>query len=118
MWQTIQAFRKKLTLLKFVLSQPQISAEHFPQLENVAGRLCNVKEYTLLLDSLIKKYNDKFKDFEKHNLSLQLAYQPHLVDVNQVPDRFQIELIELSEDSILKSLFKERRIRLKHGKML
>jgi len=64
-----------------------------------------VKEYTLVLDSLIEGYHDRFKDFEKRNLNLQLAYQPHLVDVNQVPDRFQIELIELSEDSILKSLF-------------
>ena len=44
-----------------------------------------------------------------HNLSLQLAYQPHLVDVNQVPDRFQMELIELSEDSILKSLFNAKK---------
>ena len=49
------------------------------------------------------------KEFEKHNLSLQLAYQPHLVNVNQVPDRFQMELIELSEESILKSLFNAKK---------
>ena len=109
MWQKIQAFRKKLTLLKSVLSQPRISAEHFPQLAKVAGRSCNVKEYTLVLDSLIEEYNDRFKDFEKHNLSLQLAYQPHLMDVNQVRDCFQMELIELSEDSILKSLFNAKK---------
>ena len=109
MWQKIQALQKKLTLLKFVLSRPQISAERFSQLENVAGRLCNVKEYTLVLDSLIEEYNDRLTEFEKHNLSLQLAYQPHLVDVNQVPDRFQMELIELSEDSILKFLFNAKK---------
>ena len=40
---------------------------------------------------------------------MQLAYQPHLVDVNLVPDRFQMELIELSEDSILKSLFNAKK---------
>ena len=88
MWQKIQAFRKKLILLKSVLSPMQISAEHFPQLAKVADRSCNVKEYTLVLDSLIEEYNDRFKDFEKHNLSLQLAYEPHQVDVNQVSDRF------------------------------
>ena len=87
----------------------QISAEHFPQLAKVAGRSCNVKEYTLVLDSLIEEYNDRIKDFEKHNLSLQLAHQSHLVDVNQVPDRFQMELIELSEDSVLKSLFNAKK---------
>ena len=74
MWQKIQAFRKKLTLLKFVLSRPQISAERFSQLAKVAGGLCNVKENTLALDSLIEEYNDRLKEFEKHNLSLQLAY--------------------------------------------
>jgi len=58
-----------------------------------------VKEYTLVLGSLIEEYHDRFEDFEKHNLNLQLAYQPHLVDVNQVLDRFQMKLIELSEDS-------------------
>ena len=40
---------------------------------------------------------------------MQLAYQPHLVDVNLVPDRFQMKLIELSEDSILKSLFNAKK---------
>ena len=74
MWQKIQAFRKKLILLKSVLSRPQISAEHFPQLAKIAGRSCNVKECTLVLDSLIEEYGDRFKEFEKHNLSLQLAY--------------------------------------------
>jgi len=63
----------------------------------------------LVPDSLIEDYNERFKDFEKHNLSLQLAYQPHQVDVNQVPDRFQMELLELSEDSILKSLFNAKK---------
>jgi len=109
MWQKIQALRKKPTLLKSVFSRPHISAKHFPQLAKVAGRSCNVKEYTLVLDSLIAESNDRFKDFEKHNLNLQLAYQPHLVDVNQVPDRFQMELIELSEDSILKSLLNTKK---------
>jgi len=110
MWQKIQAFRKKLTLLiKSVLSRSHISAEHFPQLAKVAGRSCNVKEYTLVLDSLIEEYHDRLKDFEKHNLNLQLAYQPHLVDVNQVPDRFQMELTELSDYSILKSLFNTKK---------
>ena len=93
MWQKIQGFRKKLTLLKSVLSRPHISAKHFLQLAKAAGRLCNVKEYTLVLDSLTEEYNDRFKDFEKYNLNLQLPYQPHLVDFNQVSGRFQMELI-------------------------
>ena len=68
-----------------------------------------MKEYTLVLDSLIEEYNDRFKDFVKHNLSMQLGYQPHLVDVNLVSDRFQMGLTKLSEDSILKYLFNAKK---------
>jgi len=34
------------------------------------------------------------KDFEKHNLNLQLAYQRHLVNVNKPPDHSTVELIK------------------------
>ena len=57
-----------------------------------------MEEYTSVLESLGKEYNNRFKDFEKPNLNLQLACQPYLVNVNQVADYLQMELIELSEE--------------------
>ena len=64
-----------------------------------------MEEYTSFLDSSREEYTNRLKDFEKHNLSWQLVYLTHLVNVNQVPDHLQMELIELPEDNILKSLF-------------
>ena len=57
-----------------------------------------MEEYTSVLESLSKEYNNRFKDFEKPNLNLLLAYPPYLVNVNQVADYLQMELIELSEE--------------------
>jgi len=50
------------------------------------------------------EYTERFKDL-KTSFNLQLAYRPHLVDVNQAPDHLKTEWIELSEGSILKSSF-------------
>ncbi|XP_076065292.1 EPM2A-interacting protein 1-like [Oratosquilla oratoria] len=66
------------------------------------------KEYESVLDSLIEEYNRRFNDFEKHNITLKLAFQPHLVNVSEAPEELQMELIEMSEDNNLKSLFDNR----------
>ncbi|XP_066963246.1 general transcription factor II-I repeat domain-containing protein 2B-like [Macrobrachium rosenbergii] len=68
----------------------------------------NFEEYESVLDTLIEEYNKRFNDFEKHNITLKLAFQPHLVDVSKAPEELQMELIEMSEDNILKSLFDKR----------
>ncbi|CAI9718140.1 Hypothetical predicted protein [Octopus vulgaris] len=63
------------------------------------------EEYKLVLDSLVEVYNKRFRDFENHNITLKLAFQPHLVDVAKAPEELQMELIKMSEDNILKSQF-------------
>ncbi|XP_065664542.1 general transcription factor II-I repeat domain-containing protein 2B-like [Hydra vulgaris] len=69
----------------------------------------NISRYETVLDSLIAEFNDRFKDFEEHNETLKLAFQPHLIEISTTPEYLQIELIELSEDSILKSLFDNKK---------
>ena len=61
--------------------------------------------YESVLDSLIKEYNERFIDFERHDITLKLAFQPHLVDASKAPDYLQMKLIDISEDDVLKSLF-------------
>ncbi|XP_055381656.1 general transcription factor II-I repeat domain-containing protein 2-like [Condylostylus longicornis] len=72
-------------------------------------RNCDIKECKGVLDCLIEEYNDRFKDFEQHDTTLQLVFQPHLLDVLKAPDYLQMELIELSEDQIFKSLFNDKK---------
>lgn len=98
---------------KFLLAQSKLSEKHFPQFTKVMGEneediYESFEEYESVLDSLIEEYNKRFNDFEKHSITLKLAFQPHLVDVSEASEELQMELIEMSEDNILKSLFDNR----------
>ena len=66
------------------------------------------KEFISVLDSLIENYNERFKDFEKHENCLKLTFMTHLVDIPSAPANLKMELIELSEDNILKYLFNSK----------
>ena len=109
MWQKIQEFRKKLSFFKTLLLQKEISDENFPQLVKVIDEQedsCeSFEEYTAVIDTSTGEYNERFTDFENHDITLKLAFQPHLVDVSKGPKELKMELIKLSEDNILKSLF-------------
>ena len=52
--------------------------------------------------------NERFQDFQKHKIYLQVAFQPHILDFNNAPEELQIELIELSEDEIVISQFNNK----------
>ena len=65
-------------------------------------------EFICVLDSLIQNYNEIFKDFERHENTLKLTFRPHLVDNYLAPANLQMELIELLEDNITKSLFNSK----------
>jgi len=72
------------------------------------GQIETFEEFISVLDSLIQNYNERFKDFEKHENSLKLTFMPHLVDIPSTPANLQMELIELSEDNIMKFLFNSK----------
>lgn len=110
MWQKIQAFRKKLSFFRSLLEKSNLSENYFPELTKLMNERsddtgeCDVR-YATVLDNLIEEYNRRFKDFEKHEITLKLAFQPHILDVSEAPEKFQMELIELSEDNIVKAQF-------------
>ena len=99
----------KNTLAKFELPEAK---EHFPQLTKAQKEHERTnesfEEFISLLDSLIQNYNERFKDFEKHENCLKLTFMPHLVDIPSAPANLKLELIELSEDNIMKYLFNSK----------
>ena len=46
---------------------------------------------------MIKKYNNRLKDFDKHEVTLKLACKLNILDFSQAPKGWQIQLIELSK---------------------
>ena len=104
----------KNTLAKFELSEAE---EHFPQLKKAQKEHEqpneSFEEFIFVLDSLNQNYNERFKDFEKHENCLKLTFMPHLVDIPSAPNNLKMELIELLEDSIMKYSFNSRNDPLK-----
>ncbi|XP_023226735.1 general transcription factor II-I repeat domain-containing protein 2B-like [Centruroides sculpturatus] len=113
MWQKIQAFRKKLSFFKTLLCRSEISAQHFPELAKMLNEQnCENKifdEYVGVLDCLIEEYTNRFSDFDEHTPAMKLAFEPHLIDISEAPAELQMELIDLGEDSIIKSLFNAKK---------
>ena len=106
---------KKLEFLKNILAKFELpeAEKHFPQLAkkfktNMKQPNESLQEFISVLDPLIQNYNERFKDFKKHEISLKLTFQSHIVDIPTAPANSQMELIELSEDKIIKYLFKSK----------
>lgn len=57
------------------------------------------ERYQTVLDSLIKEYDERLKDFETYEITLKLTFQ-HYILYFKTPEMFQMELVELAEDSI------------------
>ncbi|KFM74953.1 Transposon-derived Buster3 transposase-like protein, partial [Stegodyphus mimosarum] len=64
---------------------------------------------TGVLDCLIEEYTNRFSDFDEHTPAMKLAFEPHLIDISEAPAELQMELIDLGEDSIIKSLFNAKK---------
>ena len=113
MWQKILAFRKKLSFFQSLFKNSKVLGNHFPELTKIINERKEdsaepFEMYKKVLDLLIMEYNERFQDFQKHEIYLQLAFQPHILDFNNAPEEFQIELIELSEDEIVISQFNNK----------
>ncbi|XP_057658065.1 general transcription factor II-I repeat domain-containing protein 2B-like [Diorhabda carinulata] len=66
-------------------------------------------EYVGVLDCLIEEYTSRFSDFDEHTPAMKLAFEPHLIDISEAPAELQMELIDLGEDSIIKSIFNAKK---------
>ncbi|XP_057652718.1 general transcription factor II-I repeat domain-containing protein 2B-like [Diorhabda carinulata] len=63
--------------------------------------------YLGVLDCLIEEYTNRFSD--EHTPAMKLAFEPHLIDISEASAELQMELIDLGEDSIIKSLFNAKK---------
>ena len=99
----------KNTLAKFELPEAE---EHFPHLTKAQKEHERPNEsfekFISVLDSLIQNYNERFKDFEKHENCLKSTFLPHLVDIPLAPANLKMKLIKLSEDNIMKYLLNSK----------
>ncbi|KRZ00656.1 General transcription factor II-I repeat domain-containing protein 2B [Trichinella zimbabwensis] len=112
LFQKVQDFCDKCHLLKSHLQQRNFY--HFQQLK----ALIDSKEirpddiptnfFSGVIDVLLKKFSERFKDFEKISVALRLVAFPHLVAAESAPLDLQMELVELKNNEPLIKKFEEK----------
>lgn len=97
----LKAFELKLELW---ISQFQRNiTTHFPHLS--LFQISNMDKYISALQDLKTQFHLRFLDFRRDEKYLNLFARPFSVSVEEVPEEFQMELIELQCNSTLKNKF-------------
>ncbi|XP_059048227.1 general transcription factor II-I repeat domain-containing protein 2B-like [Achroia grisella] len=95
----LKAFELKLELW---ISQFQRKiTTHFPHLS--LFHISNMDKYISALQDLKTQFHSRFPDFRRDEKYLNLFARPFSVSVEEVPEEFQMELIELQCNSTLKN---------------
>ncbi|XP_047989846.1 general transcription factor II-I repeat domain-containing protein 2-like [Leguminivora glycinivorella] len=99
----LKAFELKLELW---ISQFQRNIiTHFPHLS--LFQISNMNKYTTALQDLKTQFQSRFHDFRRDEKYLNLFARPFTVSVEEVPEEFQMELIEIQCNSALKDKFND-----------
>jgi hypothetical protein len=62
-------------------------------------------KYATEVGVLRREFRSGFQDFKKHETSFQIFVSPFVVDVEAVPEKFQMELTDLQSREEMKSKF-------------
>ena len=96
--------------------EKKLLTEHFPLLLDLTTRHPNAEVryddfhhvFTLLLD----EFETRFSDFRHQEDDLRLVSEPHLLEPENVPEMYQMELLEFSEDTISRHLLSQQPVDL------
>jgi hypothetical protein len=101
MWRYITAFETKLRLWECQLEKSNYA--HFPTLEETKPTNSNI--FVNVIRDLRTDFFSRFADIRSHTVDFKLFGTPFDVEVNTVPDNFQMELIDIQCNDLLKSKF-------------
>lgn len=103
MFNVIKAFERKLALWQTQLRTGVLV--NFPTMRS--RNISNFGKYIDLLKNLKEAFNNRFQDARKFEKSFELFSVPFHVDVETVPENFQMELIDIQSNSELKVKFSD-----------
>ena len=107
LFEHICAFEKKLELFQVQLSRATLT--HFTCLATRKQEFSDLDctNYGTSVQKLRDEFANRFTDFRKNEIKLKLFAQPFDLVVEDCPDDFQIELIELQADMEIKRKYSE-----------
>lgn len=101
MYSHIVAFERKLHLWEYQLQHENYA--HFPSLQEHKPQ--NPGIFVNMIKDLKDEFSSRFVDFRQHAGEFKLFATPFDVDVSTASECFQMELIEIQCDDLLKSRF-------------
>jgi len=94
--------------LKLIQSQLVLKkAVHCQVLSSRPAHTVQHEKYSDLLTNLVDDFERRFEDFRRHAGIMKLLSNPFTVDPTDVADKYQLELIDIQNDSDLKTAFVE-----------
>jgi hypothetical protein len=103
MFAKIKAFESKLRLWELQLRSNNMA--HFPTLRT--EKPTKTKKYAEEIQILQQEFSSRFQDFRKHEAAFSSFSIPFDVNVETVPDEFQLEIIDLQCIEDVKSKFRD-----------
>lgn len=103
LYSNIKAFKLKLRLWIDHLNSKNLT--HFPTLLEVASDVVDLQQYSKKLSDILEQFDQRFNDFKRHELDIEMFGNPFSVAVDLVPGQFQMELIELQCDEKCKEMY-------------
>ena len=104
----IKAFRLKLRLWERQLLENK--ASHFPCLNTLTTNgtaSINLSQFAEEISILITEFSQRMASLDVHEQDFKIFSSPFDIDVDQVPEKYQIELIELQCISHLREKFRD-----------
>ena len=81
---------------------------HFPKLLQVRDSDNISEEYMQILQNRLHQFESKYQDVEIFCTEFQLFSNAFSVDFKYVPSRYQLELLKLQSDDLLKDKYKHK----------
>ena len=105
MFEHICSFEKKLKLFQSQLSKAALS--HFPSLADRKQDMPDLdcSKYAESITKLCAEFGSRFIDFRNHEMEFNLFSQPFDVTPDDIPDCYQMEVIDLQCDMDLKRAY-------------
>ncbi|KAL4720585.1 hypothetical protein ACJJTC_002360 [Scirpophaga incertulas] len=110
MYTDVKSFEMKLKL--FIKHIDEKKLDHFPNCKKAveeAGDNFVWQNITMrnVITQLQTEFVNRFTDFKKSSLNMEIFQNPFAIDISEVPSNLQMNIVDLQSNSALKTAFKE-----------
>jgi len=103
LYEQVKIFIQKLQLLEKHISFKNIT--HFATLLSRPQETINYENYKNMVTHLREEFEERFIDFRSQAKNFEIFSDTFNVDINEMADKFQMELIEVQNNTDLKKHF-------------